>query len=260
MSAPRGTRIGLRAAITRLTRFYGRPPRPPAADPLALVIWENCAYLVDDERRATVFARLKRVVGLEPAAILATPLPALAEVIEDGGMLTVRRAEQLHAAAEIALEVGAAELRRLVRRDPIAARKVLRRFPGIGEPGADKLLLFCKSQRTLGPDSNALRVLVRLGYGAESDNYQRMYRSAATAVAPQLPADFAWLIRRTSCYATTGRSCASARRHAATRVRSRRAVAGITRTANYLPACQRTPRLCPRSFSTWTARSSTPST
>ena len=195
MSAPRRTRIGLRAAITRLTRFYGRPPRPPAADPFALVIWENCAYLVDDERRAAVFARLKRVVGLEPAAILATPLPALADVIEDGGMLTVRRAEKLHAAAEIALEVGPAELRRLVRQDPIAARKMLRRFPGIGEPGADKLLLFCKGQRTLGPDSNALRVLVRLGYGAESDNYQRMYRSAATAVAPQLPADFTWLIR-----------------------------------------------------------------
>jgi adenine-specific DNA glycosylase len=57
------------------------------------VIWENCVYLVDDERRATVFVRLKRVVGLEPAAILATPLPALADVIEDGGMFTVRRAE-----------------------------------------------------------------------------------------------------------------------------------------------------------------------
>jgi len=85
-------------------------------------------------------------------------------------------------------------LRRLVRRDPLAARKVLRRFPGVGEPGADKLLLFAKSRRTLAPDSNGLRVLVRIGYGTESGNYQRMYRSAAMAVEAELPADFAGLI------------------------------------------------------------------
>ena len=184
----------LRSAIARLAKFYGRAPRPPATDPFALVIWENCAYLVDDARRAAVFAKLKRTLGLDPAKVLATPLPALATIIEAGGMLALRRAEKLHAAAEIALEVGPAELRRLVHQDPIAVRRVLRRFPGIGEPGADKLLLFGKSQRTLAPDSNALRVLVRLGYGSDSDNYPRMYRSAAKAAAPQLPADYAWLV------------------------------------------------------------------
>ena len=186
--------LTLRGAIARLAKLYGRPPRPPATNPFALVIWENCAYLVDDTRRAAVFAKLKRTVGLDPAKILATPLPALANIIEDGGMLALHRAEKLHAAAEIALAVGPTELRRLIRRAPPEARKVLRRFPGIGEPGADKLLLFCKAQRTLGPDSNALRVLVRLGYGTESENYGRMYRSAAKAVAPHLSADFAWLI------------------------------------------------------------------
>ena len=113
----------LRDAIAGLAKFYGRPARPPATDPFALVIWENCAYLVDDARRASVFARLRRAVGLEPAAILATPLPALAAIIGDGGMLALRRAEKLHTAAEIALEVGPAELRRLVRRDPVMARR-----------------------------------------------------------------------------------------------------------------------------------------
>ncbi|HEV2750417.1 MAG TPA: hypothetical protein VGV12_07840 [Gemmatimonadales bacterium] len=50
-------RLTLRGAIARLAKFYGRPPRPPATDPFALVIWENCAYLVDDARRATVGCR-----------------------------------------------------------------------------------------------------------------------------------------------------------------------------------------------------------
>jgi len=86
MPARTRTRIGLRAAIDRLLTFYGRPPRPPAVDPFELVIWENCAYLVDDARRATVFKRLQRAVGLKPAAILATPLPALADIIKEGGM------------------------------------------------------------------------------------------------------------------------------------------------------------------------------
>ena len=48
--------LTLRGAIARLAKLYGRPPCPPATDPFALVIWENCAYLVDDARRAAVFA------------------------------------------------------------------------------------------------------------------------------------------------------------------------------------------------------------
>src|SRR4029077_650256 len=69
--------LTLRGAIARLAKLYGRAPRPPATHPFALVIWENCAYLVDDARRAAVFAKLKRTVALDPAKILATPLPAL---------------------------------------------------------------------------------------------------------------------------------------------------------------------------------------
>ena len=137
MPAPARTHIALRAAIARLAKFYGPPPRPPATDPFALVIWENCAYLVDDARRAAVFRRLRRDVGLEPAPILAEPLAALADIIAQGGMLPLRRAEKLHTAAEIALDIGPAELRRAVQRSPVEAKKLLRRFPGIGEPSAD---------------------------------------------------------------------------------------------------------------------------
>ena len=195
MPAPAPRRLGLPAAIARLAAFYGPPPRPPETDPFELVIWENCAYLVDDERRATVFRRLKREVGLKPAAILAQPVPVLAAIINDGGMQPLRRAEKLRTAAELALEIGLTELRRLVVRSPQEAKKRLRRFPGIGEPGADKILLFGRGQRAIGPDSNALRVLVRLGYGRESDNYARQYRSAAEAVRRGLPADFDWLTK-----------------------------------------------------------------
>ena len=62
---------------------------------------------------------------------------------------------------------------------PLAeARKILRSFPGIGEPGAEKVLLFSGRQALLAPDSNALRVLVRLGLVREEKSYARTYAAS----------------------------------------------------------------------------------
>jgi endonuclease III len=192
---PKQTAPDLPDLIDRLEASYGRPEPPAATDPFAVIVWENAAYLVDDERRARVFARLREMVGLDPEEILGTPPGVLAEVIADGGMQPDMRAGKLIAAAEEALPLGVEGLRELVRTSPEKARKKLKKFPGIGEPGADKILLFSHAHRTLAPDSNALRTLVRLGFGDEDENYGRMYRSAADAVASQLPQDFPWLIR-----------------------------------------------------------------
>ena len=191
---PASKRIGLKDAVNRLAKLYGRP-RPPLRDPFALLLWENVAYLVDDKRRAKVFDALKRKVGLVPERILATPVNVLATLIKDGGMLPAMRAEKVKRCAELALEIGVPRLRQAVRSDPELARKLLRRFPGIGVPGADKILLLCRGQRSLGPDSNGLRVLHRLGYGKEGKDYGRTYRSVTAAVAAELPDDYDWLIR-----------------------------------------------------------------
>jgi endonuclease III len=180
---------------SRLEAFFG-PPLPPAiTDPFEMVLADSAAYLVDDDRRARVFTRLREEVGLDPEDILGTPTPVLVAIIRDGGMLPEQRAEKLGKAASTALEIGLDKLRELIRTDPKKAGKLLQKFPGIGEPGADKILLFSRAKRTLGADSNILRVLVRLGFGeGDEQSYTRMYRSAAEAVAPQLPEDYPWLI------------------------------------------------------------------
>jgi endonuclease III len=185
----------LQDRIARLEAFYGTPEPPRITDPFEMVVWENVAYLVDDERRARVFARLQEEIGILPLEISTTPPEVLAEVIKDGGMQPEHRAAKLLAAADEAFDIGLDTLDRLIRKAPDKASKELRRFPGIGEPGADKILLFSRAKRTLAPESNILRVLVRLGFGEEDENYGRMYRSAEKAVAPQLSGDFAWLIR-----------------------------------------------------------------
>jgi endonuclease III-like uncharacterized protein len=99
------------------------------------------------------------------------------------------RAGKVRRSAEIALEVGIDQLRLSVSRTPVEARKLLKKFPGIGDPGADKILLLAGSKATLAPDSNALRVAQRLGYGEEVGDYGRAYRSCLEAVAGELAAD-----------------------------------------------------------------------
>jgi endonuclease III len=183
----------LRAIVERLEASHGTPEPPVAREPFAAVIWENVGYLVDDERRERVFERLRAAVGITPEALLAIPAGELAALIADGGMLPDHRAEKVQRAAAIAAEIGIEELGRQAAAG--TGGRLLRRFPGIGEPGADRLLLLAGGKRTLAPDSNALRVLVRLGFGAAGDNYAAEYRSAAAAVAPQLPDDGEWLVR-----------------------------------------------------------------
>jgi endonuclease III len=187
--------LSLADAVSRLEALYGPPAPPAVTDPFEMIVADSAAYLVDDDRRARVFARLEEEVGIDPLAILHTPTPLLVEAIRDGGMLPEHRAEKLVKVASTALEIGLDSLRKLIRTDPKKAGKLLQRFPGIGGPGADKILLFSRVKRTLGADSNVLRVLVRLGFGeGDEANYSRMYRSAAEAVTPQLPEDYPWLI------------------------------------------------------------------
>jgi endonuclease-3 len=187
--------LSLADVVSRLEALYGPPAPPVVTDPFEMIVADSAAYLVDDDRRARVFARLEEEVGIDPLAIVGTPTPVLVAIIRDGGMLPEHRAEKLMKAASTALEIGLDSLRKLMRTDPKKAGKLLQKFPGIGEPGADKILLFSRAKRTLGADSNVLRVLVRLGFGeGDESNYSRMYRSAAEAVAPQLPEDYPWLI------------------------------------------------------------------
>ena len=74
------------------------------------------------------------------------------------------------------------------------AKQALRKFPSIGEPSAEKILMLTRSYPVLGLDSNGLRVLLRLGFGEEKKNYTSTYRAVQEAVGHQLKKDYDWLI------------------------------------------------------------------
>ena len=168
--------MALDEIVRELGAMYGRIA-VPALSPFEWIVLENASYLVDDDRRWTVFESLRERIGVAPEAILAHDAEAIADVIADGGMKPPMRAEKVLACARIAKETGLAALR---------DQRVLRRFPGIGEPSADKILLFCADVPSLAPDSNALRVLTRLGYADEQTSYARTYQLAVRATQPEL--------------------------------------------------------------------------
>jgi endonuclease-3 len=68
-------------------------------------------------------------------------------------------------------------------------------FPSIGEPGAEKILLFGRSHAVLGLDSNGVRALTRLGVVHEAKTYSATYRAVQAALAPYQSQGFDWLIR-----------------------------------------------------------------
>ena len=180
-------------ALGALRELYGRPSTPPIADPFALILYENVAYLASDARREEAFRILRERVGLSPEKILAAPQATLLEIARHG-ITPEKTAEKLREIARIDLEGLEAPLARIVRGPMREAKKALRQFPSIGEPGAEKILLFSKSQPILALDSNGLRVLLRLGFGQEDKNYAKSYRSAQEAAAPRLKKDCDGLI------------------------------------------------------------------
>jgi len=182
----------LSAILDSLEKAYGPPPAP-RADPLELILLENVGYLVSDEKREAAFDALRRRVGLTPERILAAPTGVLYEVAAMGGMLPEQRVGKLIDIAETARKLG--DLRALVRGPAAPAMKALRRFPGIGDPGAEKILLFAGAQNVLALESNGLRVLLRLGYGQEKKSYAATYKSVQAAVLPDLRDDGPWLVR-----------------------------------------------------------------
>jgi len=188
------SRSPLVRALDALEKLHGAPPAPPTRDPLELVLWENVAYLADDTRRAEAFRALKKRVGTRSEEVLAARGELLFE-IGRAGIMPGGSAEKLRRTAAIALEQFGGDLKAVVKRPLPEARKALMKFPSLGAPGAEKILLLSGCHPVLALDSNGLRVLVRLGYGHEAKSYAATYRSAQEAAAAQLPPDVEKLTR-----------------------------------------------------------------
>lgn len=87
--------------------------------------------------------------------------------IGKAGILPDVSAEKLLVIAKIAYEEFDGDLRALLKKPLPQAKKALKRFPSIGDPGAEKILLLTRSCPVMALDSNGLRVLCRVGFAEE---------------------------------------------------------------------------------------------
>jgi len=110
--------------LVRLLRdYYGEPEPPAVTDPLELILWENVAYLVDDQKRMMAFALLKKRVGTAPEAILSAPECVLLEVAKAGGMFPEQRVGKLRTIAELVLSTCEGDLPHMLNASFAQAKK-----------------------------------------------------------------------------------------------------------------------------------------
>jgi hypothetical protein len=159
----------LATLLDRLEQAAGPADPVPSTDGWELVLAESIGYLVDDTTRWQALDALRRTVGTEPEHVLAAPDEALLGVVV--GIQPAARVARLRHCAELAI-AGA----------PWSA------YPGIGRPGVQRIELFTGVATTLALDANALRVLVRLGYGDPAASYARAYGQAQAAASLEVPA------------------------------------------------------------------------
>jgi endonuclease-3 len=188
------SRIPLPQAVDRLQAHYGKQQPPKLDGPWEMILWENVAYLADDEQRRDAFQVLKEQVGTKPEQILAASDEALLEVTRHG-IMADRFADKLRQCARIVLERFDGDLRPVLKLTVPQARMALREFPGIGDPGAEKILLFTRTDPILALDSNGLRVLLRLGFGKEKKSYSVTYRLVQQSAGTELGTNYSRLIQ-----------------------------------------------------------------
>ena len=197
--------ISLKAAVGRLASIYA--PRQVPADPLALIVWENIGSLVDDERRSALFDEFQERIGLSASKIANAPNAILSDIARRGGINAQTRTERLRQIAAIANAECDGDLLSFLRTQPLArARRLLKKFPAIGDPGADKILLFSGFAALPSVDSNGLRVLVRLGFCSEEKSYAQTYKSAMAVLSRQGKSDSGWFKRAYSAFREHGKA------------------------------------------------------
>ena len=184
-----------------LEKQYGRQRLAGPDDPYEMILFVNCGYPATDASCTKGYEALKREVGTSPEKILALPKAKLAAATKAGGMAPELRAERLKAIAEIVVEEFGGDLkwslRKLLEGDTRdaekrvrLAKKALKEFPVIGEPSADKVLLFAELAPVAAVPSACTGVPQRIFFGDENKNYAAGYRAAREAMESELPEEF----------------------------------------------------------------------
>jgi len=182
--------VSIPRLLDRLEAFYGAQEPCWPVDPYEFIVWWHCGYPQSDLRCARGWEALQSQVGVQPRQILAASQHKLTNALKAGGMVPELRAARLRQIAErVVVEYGG-DLRALFSGPMRAVRAALKRFHGIADPGADRILLFGRGAHVAAVPSNCPHVLVRIVHGAAQKNYGATYRAAQEIIHAQVPDQF----------------------------------------------------------------------
>jgi endonuclease-3 len=187
--------------LDALEKHYGKQAPVGPSDPYEMILFVNCGYPATDTSCAKGYEALKREVGTKTEAILAASKAKLAKLMRLGGIVPELRAERLKTIAKIVNEEFGGDLKcsleKLLQEEKKGsckgirlAKKALKEFPVIGDPGADKILLFAELAPIAAVPSACVAVPQRVLFGDEDKNYAAGYRAAQEAMAVELPKAF----------------------------------------------------------------------
>jgi endonuclease III len=186
----------MRSAITtpklldKLEAHYGQQEPCWPVDPYEFIVWWHCGYPASDATCTKGWDKLKSEVGIAPDNLLAATPRKLAAALKAGGMVPELRAERLKEVAMRVKDQLGGDLRAALAGPLSAARKTLKKFPGIADPGADRILLFAGIKPVAAVPSNGTQVMVRILKGKEHASYGANYGEAQEAIAAEVPETF----------------------------------------------------------------------
>jgi endonuclease III len=176
----------LAEVLDALEAYYGPQHVTWPVDPYEFLVWWHCGYPASDAVCAKGWAALNQKIGIHPAALLDADTAELAAALRAGGMVPELRAIRLKEIATRILEAFEGDLRAALQRAGPKARGLLKKFPGISDPGADRILLFSGLATIAAVPSNCPQVAVRIRKGREKPDYGTQYREAKEIIAAEV--------------------------------------------------------------------------
>ena len=168
--------------LETLEGFYGAQEIPWPTDPYLYLVWLHCGYPASDERCSKGWHVLQKVIGVTPSQILDASPRELTKALASGGMVPEVRAQRLKEVATRVVNECGGNLGAALTGPVAAARRLLKKFPNIADPGADRILLFAGVSPAAAVPSNCPHVIVRILRGREGEDYSATYSEAQRTI------------------------------------------------------------------------------
>ena len=173
-----------------LEAYYGLQEPSWPTEPFHFLIWWHCGYPASDTNCSKGWASLVKTIGITPSQLHAASVDTLANTLAPGGMIPLIRSQRIKAIVQQIETRFDGDLAGWLSVNRPSARKTLKTFPGISDPGADRILLFGDIAPLAAVPSGCPHVLARIQHGSEADSYVANYKAAKKEISRDVAEDF----------------------------------------------------------------------